>query len=211
MRGYPLFLNLDGRRVVVVGAGKVARRKVALLLEAGAEVLVVGPPADPVLAEWIRAQKAMGEPRFYRTGDLTGAVLAFAATDDLEVNRRVWEDGRAAGIPVNVATDPELCDFTVPSIVRRGDLCIAISTGASAPRLARRIREHLAKEFGPEYAALLGMLAELRPRIVASDEDDETKRDRFDRILDSGILDLLRAGKGAEARSLAERLLTREE
>lgn len=207
MKGYPLLLNLEGRRAVVIGAGKVARRKVNLLLEAGAEVVVIGPPTDPVLAGWICEHKVANEPRSYRAGDLAGAVLAFAATDDGNVNRLAREEARAEGIPVNVATDPELCDFTVPSVLRRGDLTIAISTGASAPRLARRIREHLERQFGPEYGVLLDILGDLRPRIVAADGDEPAKRDLFDRILDSGILDLIRAGKEAEARSLADRLL----
>lgn len=207
MAGYPIFLNLTGRPVVVVGAGKVARRKVAMLLEAGARVVVIGPPTDEGLIEWINRKKVEHRPRPYEPGDLDGAVLAFAATDSSEVNREVWQEARERGIPVNVATDPDLCDFTVPSIVHRGDLCIAISTGASAPRLARRIRGNLEAQFGPEYETFLKILKQCRLTVTSSDEDEETKRELFDRLLDSEILDLIRDGKEEEAKALAERIL----
>jgi precorrin-2 dehydrogenase/sirohydrochlorin ferrochelatase len=208
MSGYPIFLDLTDRLVVVVGAGKVARRKVQMLLEAGARILVIGPPTDERLIEWINQKKVENRPRPYQTGDLKGAAVAFAATDSSDVNREVRQEARERGIPVNVATDPDLCDFTVPSIVRRGELCIAISTGASAPRLARRIRGELEAQFGPEYESFLRILKECRARVTRSDEDEETKRELFDRLLDSAILQLIGEGREEEAKKLAEKLLT---
>jgi precorrin-2 dehydrogenase/sirohydrochlorin ferrochelatase len=207
MPGYPIFLNLTDRLVVVVGAGKVARRKVEMLLEGGARIRVIGPPTDERLEGRIDRKKVENEPRPYQRGDLEGAVLAFAATDNHEVNREVWEEARQSGIPVNVATDPELCDFTVPSMVRRGDLGIAVSTGASSPRLARRIREKLETEFGPEYESLLEILKQIRPRITSSNQNEKAKRELFDRLLDSEILDLIRDGKKEQAKALVERIL----
>jgi precorrin-2 dehydrogenase/sirohydrochlorin ferrochelatase len=207
MRIYPVFLSLEGRTVVVVGAGRVAKRKVEFLLEAGSRVRVVGPSADDALLDLADDGKIELVSRPYVRGDLEGAWLAFAATGDSEVNLQVWEEAQSNSIPVNVATDPELCDFTVPSMVRRGDLCIAVSTGASAPRLARRIRESLQEQFGPEYEAFLEILAEAREKIVASGRIEEEKREVFDALLRSEILDLVRAGKEKEARALAGRIL----
>jgi precorrin-2 dehydrogenase/sirohydrochlorin ferrochelatase len=207
MRGYPVFLSLEGRTVTVIGAGKVARRKVDFLVEAGARVRVVGPSAEDALLDLSDEGKIELVPRPYVRGDLEGAWLAFAATSDTEVNLQVWEEAQSAGIPVNVATGPNLCDFTVPSMVRRGDLCIAISTGASSPRLARRIRERLEEEFGAEYEPFLEILSKAREKIVASDRTEEEKRKTFDALLESAILDLLQTGKEPEAQALAERIL----
>lgn len=211
MRVYPVFLRLEGRTAVVIGAGKVARRKVEFLAEAGARVRVVGPSADDALLDLADAGRIELVSRPYVRGDLDGAWLAFAATSDTEVNLQIWEEAQSKNIPVNVATDPNLCDFTVPSMVRRGDLCIAVSTGASAPRLARRIREHLEQEYGPEYEALLEILAEARGKITASDRTEEEKREVFDALLVSDIQELLRAGRDGEARALAERILAGKE
>lgn len=207
MPGYPILLDLTNRLVVVVGAGKVARRKVQMLLESGARLMVIGPPTDEKVIEWINDDKVENQPRPYQPGDLKGAALAFAATDSRKVNREVWQEAREGRIPVNIATDPDLCDFTVPSIVHRGDLCIAVSTGASAPRLARRIRENLEAQFGPEYEAFLRILKECRAKVTASDQDEETKRKLFDRLLDSEILGLIRNGNEQKARALAEQIL----
>jgi siroheme synthase-like protein len=136
---YPLFLDLRGRKVLVVGAGKVALRKVRGLLEAGAKVTVVSPERTPEFAtlpvEW--------KPRRFRTADVAGFSLVFAATDDRAVNRKVGEAGAARGIWANVADAPEECDFLVPSRIRRGDLQVAVSTGGRSPRLAVGLRKRI--------------------------------------------------------------------
>lgn len=139
-RYYPIFLDLRGRTVVVIGGGRVAARKAAGLADAGARVRVIAPRLDRKL----RAERI--ERRPYRAGDLRGAVLAFAATDDREVNHAVAAEARRRRIPVNVADSAEDCTFLAPARVAVGDLQIAVSTGGTNPRLARRLRQRLEAE-----------------------------------------------------------------
>lgn len=136
---YPLFLDLRGRKVLVVGAGKVALRKVRGLLEAGADVTVVSPEGEPEFAPLPVSWKR----RRFRVSDVAGFALVFAATDDRAVNRKVGEAAAARGIWANVADAPEECDFLVPSRIRRGDLQVAVSTGGQSPRLAVGLRKKI--------------------------------------------------------------------
>ena len=139
-RYYPIFLDVRGRTAVVVGGGKVASRKAAGLAEAGARVRIIAPRVDASLG----AHQI--ERRRFRAGDLKGAALAFAATDDRAVNHAVALEARRRRIPVNVADSVEECSFLVPARIARGDLQIAISTGGSSPRLARALRKRLETE-----------------------------------------------------------------
>jgi siroheme synthase-like protein len=140
-RFYPLFLDVSGRRAVVVGGGKVAYRKAVALLEAGACATVIAPEFD----ERLRALSVERIEREYREGDLEGAHLAFAATNQRAVNAWVAHEGKARGIPVNVADAPAECDFIVPACIRRGGIQVAISTSATNPSLAARIRKRIEK------------------------------------------------------------------
>lgn len=148
---YPVFMNLRGRRCVLVGAGEVASRKVRRLLQAQAEVVVVAPEISPEL-EGV-AHEVHRRP--YRPGDLEGAFMAFAATGSREVNEAVAREGRRLGVPVNVADDPDGGDFALPSALRRGRLQVAVSTGGASPALAREIRLRLERLFGPEWAGIV--------------------------------------------------------
>ena len=191
---YPIALDLSGRRAVVVGGGEVALRKARALADAGAHVRVVAPEVTAGFA---------GDGRFecvaarYEKGHLEGARVAVAATDDEAVNRRVAEDARAAGVLVNVVDRPELCDFIVPAQVRRGDLLIAISTSGAAPSLARRLRERLEKEFGPEYATLLEVLREVREDLKRRNLAPEVRRRVFERLTENDIVAAARQGTDA--------------
>jgi len=139
MAFYPLFLELAGREVLVVGAGKVGLRKIRGLLEAGARVTVVAPRAEAELVRLGVCWRCRG----FRKTDLDGKALAFTATDDRRVNRRIGIEARRRGIPVNVADAPGECDFIVPARVRSGNLQVAISTGGRNPRLAAELRKKL--------------------------------------------------------------------
>ena len=165
MRWFPINFAVAGRKVVVVGGGQVALRKVKSLLACGARVTVVSPQCCPALA-------GLTDVRFisrgYRKPDLRGACLAISATDSAAVNRRVWEHATAAGIPVNVVDQPDLCTFAVPSVLERGELVITISTGGSGPALARKIREKLARTIGPAYGSHVALLREFRPQAQAA-------------------------------------------
>lgn len=160
MRYFPINLDICGRRVVVVGGGVVASRKVAALCDCGAAVTVVSPEFCPELAETpglVRCARA------YRSGDLAGACLVIGATDCEAVNRQVWDDARAAGVPCNIVDQPELCSFTVPAVITRGDLVITVSTGGVSPALSARLRRKFEAELGSALEAHLRLLAEMRP------------------------------------------------
>jgi len=204
--GYPAILLLEGRLAVVVGGGRVAERKVRTLIDAGAKVRVVADEVTP----GIRARAGGGEielvDRRYERGDLAGAAAVVAATDDAEVNRGVFAEATEEGIPVNVVDNVSLCTFIAPSIVRRGDLVVAISTGGNAPALAVRIRERLEREFGEEYARFLALMGELREQVeVPGDQDERAKA--WYRVVDSDVKDLVRAGEMERARERATALL----
>ncbi|MGC4118819.1 MAG: bifunctional precorrin-2 dehydrogenase/sirohydrochlorin ferrochelatase [Myxococcales bacterium] len=134
-----------GRRVVVVGAGEVAERRVRALLDAGARVTLVAPEASAGLARLARQGRLGWERRRYREGDLRGAFVAFAASDDRDANRAVAAEARRRGILVNAADDPGACDFTMPAVARSGPVCVAVSTGGTSPTLAQHLRDALAR------------------------------------------------------------------
>ena len=183
MRVYPIGLDLRGRKCLVVGGGKVAERKVAALLEAGAGVWVVSPSLSAELALRQEQGDLHWNPREYAAGDLEGAFLAIAATSFDEVNARVFAEARQARVLVNVADDPEKCDFILPAMVRRGDLAIAVFTGGQSPALARKIREDLEATYGPEYGQFLEHLGEQRRRILAEVPDPERRRQIFEDLI----------------------------
>jgi precorrin-2 dehydrogenase/sirohydrochlorin ferrochelatase len=196
---YPIMLDLAGRRALVVGGGKVALRKAQTLADAGARVRVVAPDILPEFAHDARLECVQ---ETYAARHVVGVFLAVAATDDEAVNARAAADARAAGALVNVVDRPALCDFIVPSVVERGRLMIAICTGGAAPSLARRIREHLEKEFGPPYAALLDALAEVRDRYKSADLPEAVRRRLFERLTEDDIVAAAREGKEALARAI---------
>jgi precorrin-2 dehydrogenase/sirohydrochlorin ferrochelatase len=197
---YPVNLVLDGRRCLVVGGGKVALRKVEGLVACGGRVTVVAPRINPELA---MLSEVMIEQRPWRPEDLDGMWLVIAATDDTAVNRAVYDAGQRAGVWVNGADDPANCSFTLPSVVRRGDLQVTVSTGGRSPALATWLRRRLEGEIGPEYAVLLDLLATERDGLKAAGVSTEGLDWRS--ALDSDMLDLIRTGDLAHAR---ERLQT---
>lgn len=173
---YPIFLDLSGRRCVVVGGGEVANRKARKLLQARAEVVVVSPEVKPE----IESMAIDVRLRRYEEGDLEGAYLAFAATDSREVNAAVAREAQKRGVFVNVADKPSEGNFALPSTLRRGGLQVAVSTGGASPTLARSIRGELEKQFGPEWA---GLVEELRRRRRDGEEIEEGLRGEVDRCL----------------------------
>ena len=197
---YPVNLVLDGRQCLVVGGGRIALRKVEGLLSCGARVRVVAPRITPELR---MLSEVMFHERQWRPDDMAGVWLVIAATDDPAVNNAVFLAGERARIWVNGADDPANCSFTLPSVVRRGDLQIAVSTGGRSPALATWLRRRLEGEIGPEYADLLDILATERDGLKAAGVSTEGLDWRS--ALDSDMLDLIRTGDLAHAR---ERLQT---
>jgi len=204
---YPISLDLSGRRCLVVGGGAVAARKVAALLEAGAAVTLVAPETVQEIQALIAAGRVTHIRRAFVPSDLDGCRVAVAATDEAMVNRAVSEAARERNVLVNVVDDAGLSDYIVPAVVRRGSLCIAVTTDGHSPLLARRVRERLEKEFGPEYGQFLDWLGEARETIKQEEPVQARRRAILERLVDSGILDLLREGRVAEARGRFERLL----
>ena len=199
--GYPILLELSGRTVVVIGAGPVAARKVAGLLEAGAAVRLIAPLAVPELQALATAGRLDWARRPYQPGDLDGAALVFAATGVAEVDRRVVADA-PAGAPVSVAGDPTLGGFTTPAVLRRGELTVAVATSGRTPGLAGALRRRLDDQLGPEWGALVELLGEVRDRLPAAAD-----RAAWDRLLGGGLLDQLRAGQLDAARARLGELL----
>jgi siroheme synthase-like protein len=199
--GYPVTLRLDGRRALVVGGRSVAHRKALGLLEAGARVTVVAPAVD----DGVAGLDVVVQRRPYRPGEVAGYRLAVAATGDPAVDRQVYDDAEAAGVWVNAADDPASCSFTLPAIVRRGDLTVAVATGGRSPALASWLRARLEEEVGPEYGELLQLLGSERDDLRSSGIATEGLPWRT--ALDSGLVDLVRQGRADEARSLIRRVL----
>ncbi|HEU4495254.1 MAG TPA: bifunctional precorrin-2 dehydrogenase/sirohydrochlorin ferrochelatase [Rubrobacteraceae bacterium] len=168
---YPIFMDLSGRRCVVVGGGEVANRKARKLLQARAEVVVISPEVRPELESV--AVEVYRRP--YERGDLKGACLAFAATDAREVNAAVAREAKERGVPVNVADRPQEGDFALPSTLRRGRLQVAVSTGGASPALARDIRCELEKIFGPEWAGVAERLH--AARLSGAEPGEELERE----------------------------------
>jgi precorrin-2 dehydrogenase/sirohydrochlorin ferrochelatase len=170
-----MFLKLEGRQCLVVGAGKIGEPKIGGLLGTGARIRVVALDASPTVREWARAGKIELELRAFLAEDLDGAFLAVVATNSRSLNERVYHEAQRRGVLCNVVDVPELCDFFYPAVVHRGDLQIAISTAGQSPSLAQKIRQQLEKQFGPGYAAWVAELGETRRLILASDLDKERK------------------------------------
>ncbi len=192
---YPLSLNIHGQLCVIVGGGNVAERKVFSLLEAGATVRLISPQLTEKLHELAAAGQIDWQNRRFQHGDLTAALLVFAATDSAAVNAAVAQEAAAAGKLVNVADAPELCSFQVPAVVHQGDLSIAISTNGKSPALSARIRKELEAGYGPEYAVLLDLLGRIRERTLAGTADSSARRNLFENLLHEDILLWMRNGQ----------------
>jgi precorrin-2 dehydrogenase/sirohydrochlorin ferrochelatase len=159
---YPIYLNLAGQRALVVGAGRVATRKVKSLLAAKADVVVVSPHATPAICACAQRDRLHWRQRCYRKGDLRGCRIVIVATDDTSLNERICRQARRAGLLVNCAAPPSAGNFIVPSVVRKNGITLAISTGGVSPALARQLRRELEQFLGDEYAGLVRSLGKLR-------------------------------------------------
>jgi precorrin-2 dehydrogenase / sirohydrochlorin ferrochelatase len=193
---YPVNLVLSGQRCLVVGGGDVAARKVAGLLEAGARVIVVAPEAVPPIAD---DQRVRWHRRPYRRGEVASYRLGIAATGDPDVDGQVYADGEAAGVMVNSADDPARCRFILPSVVRRGDLQLTVSTNGRSPALATWLRRQLEDLVDESLLELLDLMAETRQEVRTTYGTSEVSG--WQEALDGGLLHLVRAGRVDEARA----------
>lgn len=198
--GYPVNLVVAGRRCVVVGGGRIAARKIEALLDAGALVHVVAPSLGDTVTTWRGQGRLTADERPFEAADLDGAWLAITATDDPATNRAVFVAAEERGLWVNSADDPANCSFTLMSVVRRGDIVVTIGTGGRSPALATWLKDHVRDEMGPEYEVLLDLLSEAREAMRSSGRSSDDADWRH--AIDSGILELIRAGEVGQAKEL---------
>jgi len=210
-RYYPAMLALDGRDAVVVGGGSIAARKIAELAACGAIVTVIDPHPGTAVETLAAAGRVTLVRRCYSASDLAGAAIAIVATDESAVQEAAWQEARAANIPVNTVDDARRCSFIAPSILRRGDLTIAVSTSGTIPGLARRIRERLEAAFPQTFGAFLELAAAARGRLRSAGVS-YAMRDRFaGDVFSSPALALLEAGDREGARALVDACAARYE
>jgi precorrin-2 dehydrogenase/sirohydrochlorin ferrochelatase len=174
---FPMFVKLDGRQVLVVGAGQIGEPKIRGLLSTGAKIRVVAHKASEAVREWARVGQIVLEERNFVLSDLDNAFLVVVATSSRDLNEFVFGEAQSRRILCNVVDVPEQCDFYYSAVVQRGDLQIAISTSGQSPSLAQKIRQQLERQFGPGYAQWVAELGETRRKVLASSLDAERKRD----------------------------------
>lgn len=207
MRYYPVNLDVLHRDCLVVGGGSVAERKVRTLFECGAKVTVITLDATEHLETlWADGYIELNF-KGYQSSDLDGRFLVIGATDDEVVNQTISQDAASRGILCNIADRPETCTFVLPAIACRGDLVIAISTSNKSPAVAKHIRQAMEKEFGPEYATLLNLMGTIRQRFMAEAKSPEAHKDLFCRLLDEGLVEMIREDRVDDVDALLKKVL----
>jgi precorrin-2 dehydrogenase len=204
---YPINLDIRNQLCLVIGGGDVASRKVESLLSCGAVIRVISPDAGERIVELANSGLLEWQQRKYVVGDLKGAKLVFAATDNREVQEQIVTESNEAGTLVNVVTSPEACSFQVPASFRRGGLLITVATGGGSPALAARIRKNLEAVYGPEYGLLVELMADARKGIVDSSDTQEEHKRIFEKLLDGDILNCIRQQEWSQLVDLLENIL----
>jgi precorrin-2 dehydrogenase/sirohydrochlorin ferrochelatase len=192
---YPLFVDLRDKKVVIVGGGKIAEHKVQGLLKTGALIHLVSPEITKVLEKLASDGSIDYMARAFVAEDLDNAWLVIAATNDIDVQKSVYEESLSKHLFCNVVDQPEFCSFIVPSVVRQGDLCLSISTGGKSPALAQRLRKEFEQKFDSFYSDYVSMLGELRQLVIKSFEDPETKKVICHSLADPEVINWIRAGQ----------------
>ena len=196
---YPVYLNLRGRRCVIVGGGTVAEGKISRLLDSGADICVVSPDATPGIRQFVADGAVRWEQRRYERGDLEGAFIAIAATNVREVNRSIFEEAEQRGVMLNAVDDPPHCSFIAPSIVQRGPVTLAISTGGVSPALARKLRESLQVSEALAWADLSSVMAVARSHLREAELLSTIDPQRWQCCITYDLVEMAQAGRQAEA------------
>ncbi|MEW5909181.1 MAG: bifunctional precorrin-2 dehydrogenase/sirohydrochlorin ferrochelatase [Thermodesulfobacteriota bacterium] len=210
MRYYPIFLDIKGKACLVVGGGDVGSRKVKTLLECGACVTVISPEVIKPIQDLAETHIIQWKSHCYNTGDLDGFFLVIGATNDEAINFRISRDALERGMLCNIADRPDACNFILPSLVRRGDLTIAISTSGKSPALAKRLRKELEAHFGSEYSDVLRLMGAIRNNLLSQRHAPEAHKPLFEALLDRGIVDLMRQKEFDKVNDLLKDLLGKE-
>src|SRR5262245_32483400 len=204
---YPVYIEMRAQPCTVIGGGKIAEGKVDGLLAVQAHVKVIAHELTPYLQQLADHKQITYISRKYQPGDLTGAFMVICATDQAEINHQVWQEATANRQLVNVVDDTPRCNFIAPSILRKGDLTIAISTSGKAPALAVRLKERFQRELGPEYERFLELAGELREPLAKHIPDFETRKALWYELVDSDILDVLADGDESKARDIISQVV----
>ncbi|NIR13393.1 MAG: bifunctional precorrin-2 dehydrogenase/sirohydrochlorin ferrochelatase [Desulfobacterales bacterium] len=191
MSYYPVLIQLDGKKVLVVGGGTVAERKIETLLEYGAEVRVISRELSPRLRSYSEGGKIGFLGQEFNEDCLEEAFMVIAATDDPLLNHQVSEKAKEKGLLVNAVDQPSDCNFILPSVLRRGDLLIAVSTSGKSPALAKKVREALEERFGDEYGSFLILMGRLREEILSQGLSQGENRRIFNELVNSPILEAI--------------------
>ena len=207
MRYYPVYLDVQSRRCLVVGGGRVGTRKVGTLLQCGAEVTVISREATSELSQMAEQGLIDLKLRDFRSSDLDRIFLVIGATDDQALNRKVHREADAAQRLCNIADQPDLCNFVLPSIVNQGHLTIAISTAGKSPAFAKFLRRQLQDQFGPEYGVMLDLMGAVRQRLLAQAHAPEQHKPLFEKLIQGGLLELIESGDRQGIDALLESVL----
>jgi len=189
---YPLFLDMTDKLCIVVGGGAVAERKARGLLNAGARVRLISPEVTRGVRRLARQGRIEVVPREYQEGDLDGAALAIAATNAREVNMRVKGESKRLSIPLNVADRPDLGDFIVPAVVRKGPVVVALSTSGLLPVLARRLKEEIGLKLSADYLPYARRVGAFRRILIETVHDPGKKREILRRVCRADVSEVSR-------------------
>jgi precorrin-2 dehydrogenase/sirohydrochlorin ferrochelatase len=202
MKYYPIYLDIKNRNCLVIGGGSVGTRKVLTLLACGANVTVVSTAATEKLKELSNNGVIKLEERSFQTPDLDDRFLVIGATDNQELNFNIHAEAERRGLLCNIADRPKACNFILPSIVNRGDLIIAISTSGQSPAFAKKLRKHLEKEFGDEYAEFLNLMGAIRKKLLSQDHEPEAHKHLFEQLIERDLVQMLKDGDTENINSL---------
>jgi precorrin-2 dehydrogenase len=192
MRYYPVNLDIQNRKCLVVGGGSVGTRKVMTLVECGAVVTVVSSDVAEELLELAKKKMIELKKRPYESSDIDGMFLVIGATDNEALNRQINKDAEHQNKLCNIADRPDVCNFVLPSIVNRGNLVIAISTSGKSPAFAKKMRQDLEKEFGEEYDEFLQLMGAIRKKALSEKHEPEAHKHLFEQLINRGLVDMVR-------------------
>jgi precorrin-2 dehydrogenase/sirohydrochlorin ferrochelatase len=209
MKYYPVNLDISDKNCLVVGSGRVGARKAETLDRSGARVTVVSPEFDPALWKSCPGTLCL-KKKAYQSTDLDGMFLVIGATDSRELNQTIARDAREQKVLFNGADLPELSNFIVPAVVNRGDLTIAISTSGNSPAFARKIKQDLEQQFGPEYQEFLSLMGRIRTRLLARGHAPDEHKQIFRRLINGELFDLVKENDYKRIDHLLVELLGKE-
>jgi len=204
---YPLHICIEGKKCLVVGGGKTAERKVSTLLRYGGKVVLVSPDATRPIRKHSNKKRIVWHRRNFKAADLNGALLAFSATGSAQLNREIGTEAKKKSILVNLADNPEGCDFISPSLVERGHLTVSIATDGLAPLLSKKIRQDLEKYFGKEYRRYTELIAKVRSTIILDNTlAPQEKKKKLKCLLSLPIINQLARGERVHYKDILKKL-----